>query len=269
MEGKSQSLERGLSVLDLLDRERAALGVREIARRLDLSPSIVQRIVHTLCAAGYLRQDVKTQRYGLGYRALSLGASLLSDDQLVVAAMPELRRLADRELNAFLGVITHGSLRYALTIQSNGPVAIKSVPGAIVPFHSTAMGKAMLADLPEQDAAALLEGADLERFTEATVTDLADLMTELKVVRGQGYGLSREENLPGVVSAGACVRNAAGRTVAGISVAYAPRVQPAIALAEVVRDVVDAATAISERLGCPAERLPSAHLLELSGDDAA
>ena len=70
----SQSLERGLDVLEIVEAEGSEIGVREIARRLALSPTIVQRMVTSLAKRGYVDRDAETARYRLGYRALALGA---------------------------------------------------------------------------------------------------------------------------------------------------------------------------------------------------
>ena len=266
----SQSLERGIAVLELLDRQRQPLGVREIGRRLDLSPTIVQRLLRTLCDAGYVMQDPASQKYGLGYRTLSLGASLVSQDNLITAAMPPLRRLADEaELNAFLGVLTGRALIYVLSLQSGGPITIRVAPGSAACLHATAMGKAILAAGSDEDARTVLGPGPFEARTDRTITDRARLLQDLAKARTQGYALSEEENLVGVVSAGAPVRDAAGRCVAGISVAFAPRLQPRHTLAEVVRLTVEAAATTSRAMGCPEEVLPVLSPAALRGPDAA
>lgn len=270
MAATSQSLERGIAVLELLDRQRQKLGVREIGRRLDLSPTIVQRLLRTLSDAGYVMQDPASQKYGLGYRTLSLGASLVSQDNLIAAAMPSLRRLADDfELNAFLGVLTGRALIYVLSLQSGGPITIRGAPGSTAALHATAMGKAILAAGTDGDALAVLGPDPFEALTDHTITDRTRLLDDLATVRTRGYALSVEENLIGVVSVGACARDAAGRCVAGISVAFAPRLQPRHILAEVVRLTVEAAADASRAMGCPEAALPALSPMVLRGPDAA
>lgn len=270
MSNTSQSLERGLAVLDLLNQRAGAMGVREVARQLALSPTIVQRLLRTLADAGYVAQDPETQKYRLGYRAVVLGASLIEEDSLVAAAMPPLRRLADEaDLNAFLGVRSGRSLVYVLALQSRGPIAIKSTPGSTAAFHATAMGKALLAAMTDEEVADLLGPGPLPALTGRTVTAPDALLEDLALARRRGYALSDEENLVGVMSAGACVRNAAGHAVASVSVAYAPKLQPGHAPADVVRLVVDAAAAVSRALGCPERSLPVLSPSEVHGTDAA
>src|SRR5262245_28069467 len=66
---RSQSLERGLDILETIAGESGEVGVRELARRLGLSPTIVQRLVTSLAGRGYTEKDADTQRYRLGHRA--------------------------------------------------------------------------------------------------------------------------------------------------------------------------------------------------------
>ena len=70
---KNQSLERGLAILDLLDRATAPLGIREIARAMDLSPTIVQRLTNSLVAyAIYTVSPDTIEKFGTKQLGLTL-----------------------------------------------------------------------------------------------------------------------------------------------------------------------------------------------------
>ncbi|MBV8391851.1 MAG: helix-turn-helix domain-containing protein, partial [Alphaproteobacteria bacterium] len=71
---RSQSLERGLDVLERIAAEAGEVGVRELARRCGLSPTIVQRLVSSLASRGYIEKNGETGRYRLSHRSLALGA---------------------------------------------------------------------------------------------------------------------------------------------------------------------------------------------------
>ncbi len=258
MSDKSQSLDRGLAILELIDAHGSALGVREIARRLALSPTVVQRLIVSLMNAEFLSQDRETQKYSLGYRALSLGHSMLTEDKLVSVAVPVLTSLANRmHVNSFLAVESRSQLVYVLALQSSGPIALRSTPGASAPFHSTAMGKALLAEEDSAHIDKLIGTKSLDKITDKTITSRKAFDAELAAIRTRGYAMSMEENLPGVVAAGAVIRNAAGIAIASISAAYAPVLQPEILLPNVIRETVLAAAEISQALGCPRHFLKS------------
>lgn len=102
----SQSLERGLDILELIEAEDAGLGVREIARRLALSPAIVQRLITSLAYRGYVEKSSDTGRYGLSYKALAMGGNRSQSADYIATARRELERLSkDHQLNGFLSAL--------------------------------------------------------------------------------------------------------------------------------------------------------------------
>ena len=251
----SPSLERGLTVLEMLDTAEAPLGVRELARRLDLGPAIVQRLLNTLGQRGYVEQVAETRRYRVGPRALGLGAALLRSDTLMAGAREALERLAHGHgLNGFLGAVRGGRLTYLLAVQSPGPIAIRNAPGSEAPFHSTAMGKALLAAMPAAEVDALLGQAPLPRLTPRTITDRAALRADLDATARRGWAFVDGENLMGVISAAVAIRDAAGAAIASISVA-APG-GGAEAVAAIAMPLLPEARRLCARLGCPSTLLP-------------
>ena len=249
--GGNQSVARALSILNLLASRGEPVGVREIARQLDLAPSIAQRLVKTLARSGFLEQTGTTLRYAIGYRAFQVGNSFVAQSNLHTAVMPELYALADEHINAFLGVMRDAAVVYLATVQSNGPVAINHRPGAQTHLHSTAMGKALLAEMPEEQVRALLTKSPLPRLTPRTKTAVSQLMLELETVRRQGYSVSEEENRLGFFSIGAIVRDAFGVAVAVVSGAVPTAGLRNQDKVRITRRVVQAAENASRRLGAP------------------
>jgi DNA-binding transcriptional ArsR family regulator len=80
--GENQSVTRAIDILNLLAEAPEPLGVREIARRLDLAASNVQRLIKTLAKAGYLEQTEGTLRYKIGYRAFQVGSAFVGQNSL-------------------------------------------------------------------------------------------------------------------------------------------------------------------------------------------
>lgn len=246
----NQSLQRGLLILQLLDQERTPLGVREIARRLDLSPPIVQRLINTLFEQDFVVQDADSSKYRLSYRVFTLGSFLLKEDELIVSALRELRRLADRhQLNGFLGANSDERLIYLLAVQSSGPIAIRTVPGASADYHSTAMGKVMLSGLSDTQLRARLDGTSLPPLTPHTITDPDLLMDEIVAAREAGFAVSKEENLLGILAVAAPIRDKSGQIVAAMSAAFAPTMLPQQTLSAVAAMVMEAAAEVSSGLG--------------------
>ena len=248
----SQSLERGLDILEMIAAEGADVGVRELARRSGLSPTIVQRLISSLALRGYIEKNSETSRYRLGHRSLALGASGEGAFDYVVAARRELERLAhEHHLNGFVSVLRDGRAIYLLAVQADGPVAIKVSPGSEMPLHSTGAGKVLLASLGDGEARKLLGGRKLAAITSHTITDPAALMASLAKVRRQGFATVNEENIPGVLSVGAPIRDRAGSIVAALSVAFPKYLDSGLTLQSVEPLVTGAAQRISRMLGTP------------------
>jgi DNA-binding IclR family transcriptional regulator len=246
----SQSLERGLDVLEIVEAEGGDIGVREMARRLRLSPTIVQRMVSSLARRGYIEKSTETARYRLGYRALALGANSAQGSDYVATARRELEKLArEHALNGFVSVLHGGRAVYLLAVQAGGPVAIRVAPGSEMPLHSTSAGKVLLASLPDSEVRKLLGHGKLAAITPHTVTDPAALIASLARVRKQGYATVVEENIRGVLSVGAPVRDRTGRVLAALSVAFPKYLEAGLSLQSATPLVVGAAQRVSRAVG--------------------
>jgi DNA-binding IclR family transcriptional regulator len=228
------------------------LGVREIARRLNIASSIAQRYVSTLAEWGFVEQVDDNQKYRIGYRAFQVGQSYVARTRLQEVSLPELRRMAEKEqINAYLGVLRDSSVIYLEALQSKGPIAITSMPGTRGALHSTACGKALLADLSDEEVAAHLGPEPYERKTASTKTTFKQVIQDIRRVRRVGYASSDGENLPSVFAIGVGVRDSSGRVVAAISGAL-PRIDLHERDHERLRDaVLAAAQRVSLRLGAP------------------
>jgi DNA-binding IclR family transcriptional regulator len=243
------SLERGLSVLEILQDADDALGVREIARRLQLSAAAVQRILNTLAERNFVEQVTDSKRYRLGYSVLSLAQQIMRKDRLLVLAEPELRALAAQGcFNAFLGLRRGKSGIYLLAVQSQSPIVIRSSPGETFPLHSTALGKALLTGYDTERILEIVGHGPLEQLTPRTVTEPDRLIEQVRTAEKIGYTTSLDENFVGLLAVGAPLRDPAGATIAAISVAYPRFVGPQMAIAEVGETIMAAAARISASL---------------------
>ena len=107
----AESVTGAIDILDLLASNAEPIGVREIARRLALAPSNVQRLIKTLTKAGFLEQTQETLRYRIGYRAFQVGSAFVGQNSLYSAVMPELYALAS---SADFAMVAEGTdFRYA------------------------------------------------------------------------------------------------------------------------------------------------------------
>jgi IclR family pca regulon transcriptional regulator len=220
----SQSLDRGLAILRAFTPHRPALGVMDLARDLDLSPSTAHRYVATLTSLGFLEQDRTTRKYRLGPRVLELGFATLGSMDVRDVAAPYLRRLA-----ATTGYTTNLAIRDDADV-----ILIDRVPGRPGPYHHleftlhvgsripaycSATGKALLAFLPPHDLERVLDKVVLVRRGPRTLTDKVALLAELDRVRCSGIAVNDEELDNALRSIAAPIRKRSGEVVAAVNVA--------------------------------------------------
>jgi IclR family pca regulon transcriptional regulator len=222
--GFSQSLERGLGILAAFSPTQPSLGVSELAREVGLSRSTTHRYMSTLTRLGYLQQDPASRRYRLGPRVLDLGFSAINSMELRVISSPYLQRLSDDTgFTVNMAILDGGDILYVERCRSaragQREIDLNLHVGSRLPAYCTSMGKVLLAYLPDDRRAAVLDEAQLGRRGPNTLTDRRALEAELARVRGHGLGLNNEELAYGLRSIAAPVRAAGGDVVAAINLA--------------------------------------------------
>ena len=250
----SQSLERGLAILGCFTPKRPVMGIADIAEDLGMSRSTTHRYVITLVALGYLEQGA-SRKYRLGLRVTDLGMSALNATGLREHAHPYLEELRRRTSYATgLAVLDGEDIVYIDRVRSLRRGAERGEeslhPGSRVPAYCTAMGKVLLAGLPEDEQRELTASLALAGRGPNTVTDLGALRDQLRDVARSGLALDEEELAAGLCAIAAPVRNEARETVAAIEIS-AP--SSLISLEEMsdalTPHLVSAADRISARLG--------------------
>lgn len=245
---KNQSVQRALQILRYLSLRGEPTGVREIARHFDFSPSIAQRLLSTMADEGFVERTPDTARYVVGHAAFQVGSAFINRNDLLSAAMPELRQLSERGVTGFLGILRDDYVIYMGAVQGNGPIAVKSEIGAVAFPHTTALGKVLIADLDESEIRARF-GRALTKMTEQSITSIDELLEQLRDVRRTGYAINDGENRNGVFSAGSAVRDARNSVVGAISGAVAIGSFDEGGKAELIRMVVEAGRRASQKLG--------------------
>jgi len=214
-----QSIHNALNLLEEFKGDRDELGVTELSNRLNLHKNRVFRILATLEAKGYIEQNKATENYRLGLKSLELGQAFIKQLGLVRQAMPFLKEIV-KQCNemAYIGTIRQGSAVYLDVEESNQMVKVANRVGWRLPIHCTAIGKAQIAFVSEEELEKLGVLDNMNKFTENTIVDKAAFIKHLKDVAKRGYALDNEEYNPGVRCVGVPLRDYTGRVVGGISV---------------------------------------------------
>jgi len=191
-----QSIDRAIRVLTALQGARR-LSLSELATRLDLAPSTTHGIVRSLVEHGMVVQERGSSRYQLGPAVLRLGNVYLDTLELRSKAAPWAEDLARRTgLAVRTGVLLVDDV--VIIHHEPRPDGSRQMPevGIVIPVHASALGKAMLAFLPDAEERVLGAGP-LRSMTGETVTAPADLRRQLDDVRSSGVAYEQDEAVLG------------------------------------------------------------------------
>ncbi len=159
MLNKVQSVERAFSLLELVDAAGSAgIGLSSLAEASGLKTPTAHNLLNTLLALDYVRRNPQSKHYQLGPRALALGRGRTALDRLASAAREPLRRLSAALDETIILAVYHGGQRHSiLTLESRRDLRVGAKMGADDHFYDTATGRMLLAQLDEDEIAALAE----------------------------------------------------------------------------------------------------------------
>ncbi len=255
-----QTIERASSILDILGQSSQGISIRELSAKLKLPKGTTHRLLSSLSYFGFVRQDPKTRDYFLGFKLVDLGQLLLSQLDLRKEAEPFLRDLAERtKETVHLVFLDRNEIVYIdklETDQNPSGLRMASRVGLRNPAHSCAVGKVLLADLPEEALNNIIKEKGLPKRTENTIANPTQLKEHLNIVRAQGYAVDDEENEKGIRCVAAALRNEVGRAVAAISISGpAFRITKKVIQESLKREMMETALKISRRLGFQERKL--------------
>jgi DNA-binding IclR family transcriptional regulator len=249
------TLARGLDVLELFASLRSELSQKEISAALGLPMPTVHRLTAVLTERGWLDRDAATRRLRLGLELTRLTPALLSGLRLPDLARPHVMRLAvGLQETVNVAVLRGSEVLYLLSQSSDRLLTSQATTGMRLPAHCTALGKCLLAHLPEDVARVALGEEPYRRRTEHTITSWGRMAEDLAATRGVGVAVSEEEYELGLISIAAPVRWLEGPGTAAINVSLPLGRATAGFRHELTRGLRDAAAAIDADMSLPGER---------------
>ncbi|MCU4751432.1 IclR family transcriptional regulator [Halobacteria archaeon AArc-curdl1] len=212
-----RSVETTIEILDALKRlDGADLSV--LADHLDLTKGTVHNHLCTLIEHGFVvRND---DHFDLGIRFFEFGEHIVNKKKVYKTAVPEVDNLSDEtgELASLL-IEEHGQGIYLHRAEGKQALTLDTRRGARVHLHQTALGKAILANLPKERVDEIIDYYQLPKATENTLTSRDQLFSELEDIREQGYAFDREERSKGIRCIAAPVITNDGTVHGAVSVA--------------------------------------------------
>ncbi len=215
-----KSLEKGLSILELMIAEGREFGLTEIVKNLGMQKGTAHRILSTLKSHRFIQQDPGTKKYGLGSLAFEMGSALTEGNFLRKAMRPALRELSEQCKEAIsASILEYDEIKYIARFESRELLRVSIREGTRFPAHCTATGKILLSALPEEYLEKLYNTKRaLARLTENSIPSFEKLTEELRRVRENDVAYDFEEALVGVNCVARPVRRKGGQVVAAISI---------------------------------------------------
>jgi DNA-binding IclR family transcriptional regulator len=246
-----KSLAKALRILDTVGRFQHGTSIAALSKELKMGKSTVHRLLATLREFDLIWFDPTTSNYALGSRILRWSDLLVQQNPLVRHGLPVLRELvsAGRE-TANLAVMDGADVLYVAQFESMERLRMSEAVWTRHPAHCTALGKALLASLSEEEFDQLYSKVDaLKSLTANTIADKRRLKEHLQKVRNEAVAYDFEENVVGVVCLGAVVRNFTGKPIAAMSVSLPIQRLRGESLITLKEHLLNAVNRLSRELG--------------------
>lgn len=239
-----QSLERGLMVVRAFSAEQPSMTLSEVARATDLTRAAARRFLLTLVDLGYVRTDGRD--FSLTPRVLELGYAYVASAGLPDVSQPHLEDLSARvHESASVSVLEGDDVLYVARVATSRIMAVSIAVGTRFPAAATSMGRVLLAGHDDVGLTSYLDRVKLPPLTRFTITETAELRTEVLRVREQGYAIVDQELEEGLRSLAAPIRDGEGRVIAAANVsAHANR----SSIEDVRRDLLPALLETTARI---------------------
>lgn len=243
------SLVRAIRILEAFNQNEK-MGITGISKKLNLPKSTTHMIVNTLVHEGILEKDINTNNYQLGLKLFELGNRARSNLEIRKVATPYLKDLNEFfDETVHLTILDNYEVLYVECFESTKRLRTYSVIGVRAPLHCTAVGKAIMAFLPDEEIVKVIEEKGLQRFTQNTITEKELLMKELQKIRKLGYAVDNMEHEEGVRCVGAPLWNHTGNVFASISVSGPSQRLGYEKIPDIAKKVMSVANEISRKMG--------------------
>jgi IclR family transcriptional regulator, KDG regulon repressor len=213
------AIKRSFDVIDLLAQKNTGMTVSEVHRALRLPLSSAAGILYTLQILGYIDKDPQSARYTLGLKLYSFSRQLVDQLDLPGRCHGLLEQLAaETGFTSHIAVMREGESVYVDRVPGAGLIQFSTYIGMRWALHTSGVGKALLAFLPEEELVRILKYLPLTKYTPYTITVRSQLEKQLQQFRRVGYAWEISEGELGVACVAAPIRGLEGTVPAAVSV---------------------------------------------------
>lgn len=220
------SLAKGLHVLECFGADSPKLSISDVSKQTGLDRATARRCLLTLHAEGYA--DYNGKFFTLTPRALRLGMGAIAALPLPQLVQPWLDQLTDQiGESCSVSILDGVEIVYLARAAQKRVMSIGLMPGSRLPAHCTSMGRVLLAALPRDEAAVIVEASNLAPRTIKSVTDPADVMAHIDQIRIQGYAMIDQEIEIGLRSIAVPLIDERNKVVAALNIGMAATLEHA------------------------------------------
>jgi IclR family pca regulon transcriptional regulator len=212
------SIERGVRVLGVFDRQHPELMLGEVAQRANLSPATARRFLMTFKALGYIGKNGRN--YMLRSKVLELGFAYLNSMNVDEALQPYLLEMVQQTgYCTSITVLETSEIVFIASYAVGRIVRLSAVTGSRFPAHATAAGRVLLAHRTPEQLQAYFKTSPLRKLTSATETNVDVFKQDIENVRAKGYSIVPDELELGLVTVAVPIMGSAGNAIAAITCA--------------------------------------------------
>ncbi len=212
-------LQKGFAIVNLLTETGRPMSAPDIGAQLGFNRQTVHRLLQQLEAIGMVRRDIARERFEIGPALLQLGLRAQTGNHAAKLRRAVMQNLVDEiDENCNLGVLDGREIVYVEHVECRWPLRRQMELGCRLPAYCTAIGKVLLAHLPQKELEQYLSVVELAPQTEHSWTNPEAFREHLAEIRELGYAIGNQENWIGLLSVGVPVRDPSGLVVAGLSI---------------------------------------------------
>ncbi|MDD3777057.1 MAG: IclR family transcriptional regulator [Actinomycetota bacterium] len=244
-----RSLDKVFTIIETLKVHKEAR-LYEIAQWSGLNKSTAYRILSKLQKKDYVQVNPDSKKYSLGLKFIEIANTQMENFSLIKASKEVIDDLNNRTKETIHLVMVLGEKAiYIDKRESQNPVRMYSRIGLEVPFYCTAVGKAILAAMPEHQREEIMDSIEFIVYTQKTITNQEQLRQEIKVIQKKGFALDNQEMQDNIICIAAAIKDYRSMVVGALSLTltlYSPNIGDPQSYA---RLVMDSARKISRNLG--------------------
>jgi len=211
----SSTLEKGLIILNLFDRDHPSRSLSEISRITGINKTSVYRFVNTLVQMGYLRKSENNRLIRLGPQAFVLGHHFYHGFDILQSVKPIIDKTFLDHNVSIDSALLHGHTLISLYRREMPNLIYFRLPLIMDDLYARAMGKAVLANLEPTDFKSILAHVQIKKLTPNTLSSTQKIITDIELTRNRGYSINNEEYVEGLICIGAPIMNYRDKSIVG------------------------------------------------------